>query len=274
MSAADSGPAWQSPQETAAAPAKPPAKPGGVGQRIEYLTALRFVTEHPDWVKNVLLLGLCLLIPVLGSIIQLGYAYEITELRHRRIGQTYPVFDFNRLAPYVTRGVWAFLIIFIVQSILSVIYQILVQGTMWGTMAAVGANEEVGTIVAAIVIPTVIITFLSLIVGITTAVRPLMLRAGLTQDFAQTVKFPWLGDFLKRMWLETLLVNLFTMLLSLLLMPFGVLLCCIGVVFASAFISIAGSHLDWQLYELYLARGGEPIPLKPLPGDVPPVAMK
>jgi len=274
MSAADSGPSWNSPQD-AAAFAAPPAKPSGnspaAGKRIEYLAALRFATQHPEWLKNVLMFGLCLLIPVLGVIIQYGYTYEITELQHRRPGSQYPSFDFNRLAVYVTRGVWAFLIFFVVQTILSVVYQILFQGTMFGTMAAVQANEEVGTIIAAVVIPAVIIGFLSLIIGITLVVRPLMLRAGLSQDFAQTVKFPWLRDFLKRMWLETLLINLFTMLVTLVLMPFGLVLCCVGMAFVSAFIAIAGAHLDWQLYELYLARGGEPIPLKPLPGDVPPV---
>lgn len=276
MSSPSTGQPWSEPptpgDSSAVPPAKPPGKPAAAPvQRIGYLAALRFPTEHPEWLKNVLMFGLCLLIPVLGVLIQYGYAYEITELQHRRPGSIYPKFDFNRFAVYVTRGVWAFLIFFIVQTVLSVIYQILFQGTMFGTMALMQANDEVGTIVASIVIPLVIISFLSLIVGVMTVVRPLMLRAGLSQDFAQTVKVPWLKDFLKRMWRETLLINLFTLLLMVLLVPLGIVLCCIGTVFLSAFVAIAGAHFDWQLYELYLARGGEPIPLKPLPADMPPV---
>jgi hypothetical protein len=279
MSSPSIGQPWSDPPATgdssATPPAKPPSKPAAVPvERIGYLAALRFPTQHPEWLKNVVLFGLCLLIPVLGVLIQFGYAYEITELQHRRPGSIYPKFDFNRFAVYVTRGVWAFLIFFIVQTVLSVLYQILFQVTMFGTMAIVQANEETGTIFAAIVIPVVIIGFLSLIVAVMTCVRPLMLRAGLSQDFAQTVKFPWLMDFLRRMWRELLLINLFHIVLSLALLPAGLLLCCIGMVFLSAFLAIAGAHFDWQLYELYLARGGEPIPLKPLPADVPPVAMK
>lgn len=268
------GQPWSEPQPNpyaASDAAKPAPKPGNVGQRIEFLPALRFVTEHPEWAKNLLMFGLCLLIPVLNSLIQMGYAYEITEMQHRRPGTTYPPFDFNRFAAYVTRGVWPFLIFFVVQTVVSVLYQILFQGTMFGTMAAVQANEETGTIVAAVVIPTVIVGFLSFILGLMVVCRPLLLRAGLTQDFAQTCKFKWVGDFLKRMWLETTLVCLFTLVLSLVLMPLGMALCCIGVIFPAAFIAMAGAHLDYQLYELYLARGGEPIPLKPLPGEVPPV---
>jgi hypothetical protein len=276
MSSPSPGPAWSDPPPGTVAPegapAKPPGKPPPPGKRIEYLPALRFVSEHPQWTKNVLLFGICFLIPVIGVLIQFGYAYEITELKHRRPGASYPQFDFNRFAVYVTRGVWPFLVFFIVQTIVSVVYQIVFQGTMFGTMAAMQASEETGTIIAAIVIPTVIIGFLTFILGLMVACRPLLLRAGLSQDFAQACKFPWVGDFLKRMWRETLLVCLFTLVLSVAVVPLALLTCCIGSIFLSAYLSIAGAHLDWQLYELYLARGGEPIPLKPLPADVPPVA--
>jgi hypothetical protein len=47
---------------------------------------------------------------------------------------------------------------------------------------------------------------------------------------------------------------------------------CIGVIPMSVLASIAGSHLAWQVYELFLERGGEPIPLKPADADVPPLA--
>jgi hypothetical protein len=274
MSSPSPGQPWSEPQPNpyaAADAAKPEMKPSGSGQRIAFLPALRFVTEHPEWLKNVLLLGLFLLIPVIGTLSQLGYAYEITELKHRRPGSSYSPFDFNRFAAYVTRGVWPFIIFFVAQTIVSVAYQIVFQGTMWSTIAAMEANEETGAIIAAVLIPTAVISFLTFVLAVMILSRPLMLRAGLSQDFAQTCKFPWFGDFLKRMWLETTLVCVFTLMLSLILVPLGLALCCIGVVFPTAFLAIAGAHLDYQLYELYLARGGEPIPLKPLPGEVPPV---
>jgi hypothetical protein len=47
-------------------------------------------------------------------------------------------------------------------------------------------------------------------------------------------------------------------------MAAGLLLCCVGILPATALILVAQYHLFYQLYELYLQRGGEPIPLKPL----------
>jgi len=85
------------------------------------------------------------------------------------------------------------------------------------------------------------------------------------------VNFRWVGHYLQTMWLETTLVWLFVMLSSLVLLPLGCLLLCFGFFLAIALLTIVQGHLHCQLYELYLYRGGEPIPLRPLRADVPPV---
>jgi hypothetical protein len=257
------------PPKPAAAPLKP-ASPN-IGQRIEYFTALRFPRSRPDWVKNTLISCLFLLIPVLNQLIVFGYAYEITEYLHRGLGPGYPQFDLKRFGAYVQRGVWPFIIAFIVQTILQPVMQVLLQGTMFGTMAAFDASEETGTIVAAIVIPLVIVLLIALITLLTLFLTPLLMRAGLSQDFVQAFKFRWIVDFVKRMWVETILVNIFVIMTNIIALSLGCLAFCIGFFFMGMYMAIAGAHLNYQLYELYLARGGEPIPLKPLPADVPPV---
>jgi hypothetical protein len=266
---ADSGPSWTSPPVAAAA-AQPPPKPLAIN-RIAYLESLRFVFTHPDWLKNTVMGGLCLLIPVLNQLIALGYAYEITELLHRRKTASYPLFEFNHFVRYITRGVWPFLISFIVQTVLQPVLQITIQGSTFGLLAIAEADETAGTIAAIIVIPLLVIGLFGLTVGLVLVLTPMMLRAGLSQDFGQVFKFGWIKDFVKRMWVESILVNLFVILLSMLLVPLGCVFFCFPGLMVAMGLSIAGAHLNWQLYELYLARGGEPIPLKPLPGDVPPV---
>ena len=42
----------------------------------------------------------------------------------------------------------------------------------------------------------------------------------------------------------------------------GMALLCVGILPASAWAMMVYGHILWQLYELYLARGGEPIPAK------------
>jgi hypothetical protein len=191
---------------------------------------------------------------------------------HRHQTATYPLFSFNRFATYVVRGVWPFVISFIVQTILQPVMQFSIQGSIMGTMIVMERDETLGTILAATVIPLVIIFMLVLLVALLLVLTPLLLRAGLSQDFAQAFKFVWIKDFIQRMWLETILVNLFMIFASCVLVPLGCILFCYPGLMVAMGLSIAGAHLNWQLYELYLARGGEPIPLKPLPADVPPVA--
>ena len=42
----------------------------------------------------------------------------------------------------------------------------------------------------------------------------------------------------------------------------GLLCCFVGVLPALAWTMLADAHTNWQLYEVYLARGGKPVRLK------------
>ncbi|MDX1943812.1 MAG: DUF4013 domain-containing protein [Pirellulaceae bacterium] len=255
--------------------AKPPTSAPLPGtRRIEYLAAVRIVFSHPDWVKNVLLVGVFSLIPVLSVPFLLGYLFEVTEMLHRRAAAPYPLFEIRRYDRYVTRGIWAYLVTNIVGTVLGPVLNIVLQLSVFGIMAATSAIQSdpgTGTIIVAIIVTLLAVGLLMFLLVMMVILTPVYLRAGLTQDFAGTFKFRWWGDFLRRVWLETLLVNLFSLLASGVLITLGCAVLCVGVLFTGAIASLMAAHLNWQLYELYLARGGEPIPLKPLPADVPPV---
>jgi hypothetical protein len=111
------------------------------------------------------------------------------------------------------------------------------------------------------------VVVLSIAVGL--AMFPMLLRAGLSQDFGQAFKFAWIKDFLTRMWMELLLTILFLMATGMVVAMLGMLACCIGIIPAAVIIMMASAHLVGQLYAIYLSRGGEPIPLKPWDGPAP-----
>jgi hypothetical protein len=66
-----------------------------------------------------------------------------------------------------------------------------------------------------------------------------------------------------------LLTVLFLMASGTVIVTLGLLACCIGVIPAGVIVMMASAHLVGQLYAIFLARGGEPIPLKPWEGPAP-----
>ena len=233
-----------------------------VGRRIEFLRSVRYVFEHPEWFKGLLLLAVFMLIPVLSQPMLFGYVYEVVEHRHRKLPGPYPLFDIRRFAAYVTRGIWCYLLVNLMATLLIPVFQFTLQGGMFASMAIIQSNRDVGPLIVGIAAPLVLTGLFVFLLAVSIVLEPLFLRAGLTQDFALTFNFRWAVDFVRRMWLETLLINLFCWLASAVLTLVGCALFCVGALVAAALMSLASGHLTWQLYELYLARGGEPIPLK------------
>lgn len=242
-----------------------PLPDDGGEPKPQYFAALNYYFEHSDWGNSLLYGSLCMLIPILNSLVLLGYRYEIVEMKVRFPDQQYPRFDFNRFSQYITRGVWPFLIDFIVQILIN----IPIQASVWiviGLVNVAGRSESTAmVVVAGVGIPLLILFILLLLIALHVVLVPITLRAGLSQDFGQAFKIPWIKDFLSKVGLQTLLFNLFLIATGFVLLMVGYAACCIGIIPVSFFLmGPVLAHVHWQLYRLYLARGGEPIPLKPL----------
>jgi hypothetical protein len=50
-----------------------------------------------------------------------------------------------------------------------------------------------------------------------------------------------------------------------------IITCSMGMFFAAPISIFSWHHLQKQIYQLYISRGGEPIPLSPKLQDVPPL---
>jgi hypothetical protein len=246
-------------------PAPKPLPDNSAEPKPQYFASLNYFFEHPDWANSLLLGSLCLLIPVINSMIILGYRYEIVEMKVRFPDQLYPKFDFNRFSQYLGRGAMPFLIDFVLQFLINFPLQI----SIWlciGLVAAAGNSQsQLLVVVAGVGVPLIILVDITLLIVLHVLLIPITLRAGLSQDFNQTFKFAWFKDFLLKVGLQTLLFNLFTMAVGTVLIIPGYLACCIGIVPVGFYLmGPVLAHHHAQLYRLYLARGGEPIPLRPL----------
>jgi uncharacterized membrane protein len=62
-------------------------------------------------------------------------------------------------------------------------------------------------------------------------------------------------------WRERLLSALFLLLTVFVLDIVGLLALCVGILFVGPIVALAIVHLTYQLYAVYLSRGGTPVPI-------------
>jgi|GEM_PF-1185807 len=241
-------------------------------ERLQYFAAFRYLFDNPEWPQALALGSICTFIPVFGQVALLGYYYEIVERLHRDAQAPCPTFNFRRFAVYATRGVWAYLLILAITSLVQVTLQLPLQYTVLGVVIAFQSDSTIGAIVAAIAT----IVWLSLLtIGLLLmayVVQPLLLRGGLSQELRLMFRLRWVLEYSRRVWLEILLVQALLFMAMCLLFPLGLMLFCVGILPMSILMAVAGAHLNWQIYEVALSRGCEPVPLRPTEADEPPVA--
>ena len=227
---------------------------------MDYFAAYRFIFESPKWVIHLLIGAVCQFIPIVGQLVLMGYAYSVIEAKHRHGRDQFPDFDFNQLGAYLVRGVWPFLV-----SILAALPLVLlfVPAVFVFAISARAADQS-GEPPWFVIIPFVggILIFVVLGFALHVLAMPMVLRAGLSQDIGKSLSLSFVRDFLARVWKELVLSLLFLIVTAPFVMLAGFLLLFVGVYAAAVVLLFAQFHFQYQLYELYLQRGGTPIPLK------------
>lgn len=266
-----------------AAPKPPPAPVAmpAIGPfRFEYLRAYNYIFENPNWITTVLMWSLCALaagfIPILPYLLIIGHMFEMVESLYHSGGKRYPDFDFNRFSEYLGRGIWPLLVGLIAMLPLFVlIYGGMIAVVLAAGGAAAAGGDELGPVLAVVVGLLGFFGVMALTLGVGLFLQPMMLRAGLQQEFGAAFDFGWALDFIKRTWVELILSMLFLQLTGMVLQIIGLLALCIGIYPAMSLMMMAQAYMLYQLYALYLSRGGTPVPLKPqmpapMPGYMPP----
>jgi len=230
---------------------------------MHYFGAYRFAFTSPKWATNLLIGLVCQLVPIIGPMVWMGYAYDVIEAQHRYGRDQYPAFDFDRLGPYLSRGAWPFLVSLIVAIPVFIVMALLFLGFAISSVAAENAGDPNPNPIA--VFLSMFFVFAVLFFACQFVTVPMVLRAGLSQDFGSAFSTTFLRDFLARVWKEQLLSFVFLMITGPFLFLAGFLLLFVGLYAAGAVMMLAQIHFQYQLYELYLERGGTPIPLKGTP---------
>ena len=161
------------------------------------------------------------------------------------------------------RGLWPFLVSLVIMVPLGFLFFIAFIGISVASAAMTGGGRGPPGDAVGVAVLLLYLAFFALIVLVSFLTMPLLLRAGLIQDFAPAFSLPFAKDFLGKMWVEMLLATLFVGLTAPFVVLAGLLAFCVGYIPAVMIIMLAQHHLWYQLYELYLQRGGQPIPLKP-----------
>jgi hypothetical protein len=236
---------------------------------MSYLESYQFIFRSPRGLKNLLSCAVGLLVPIAGQMVVLGYHFDIIESLHLRGRQSYPDFDTNRLVKYLVRGAWPFLVQLIIGMVAGMLPVIPIIVCYFGFFISLMQNLQgaPGSSSAGVVIWGIFLglsVLFSLLIDVAAAVIlvPMTLRAGLMQDFGAGFSWPFIRDFMGRMWGRTVLAELFLIVTAIPLTFLGLLLCIVGAYPAGAWVQFARAYLLFELYEEYLKRGGMEIPLQ------------
>jgi hypothetical protein len=218
---------------------------------MRYLRSYRFLFSRPGWLANWLALSACLLVPLCGPIAVLGYAFDVLEALHRGGERSYPTFQFQWFLRYLLRGLGP-LILYLPVLILLVLF---------ASVGLVVAREFRPPRQALPLLLFLLLALAAVILLMGLLLVPLALRVGLSRQLDVTPSLEFAQDFLKRVWKEMLLVGLFVQVTTQLVLGIGLMTCLVGVYPALVLTVFSQHHLMYQLYDLYLQRGGRAIPL-------------
>lgn len=253
-------PPWQ-PQLPTAAPAEYMSPGAGDAAGVSALRAVKAVLSDPNAKTNVLLGIVFMLIPIVGPMALSGWMCESHQRHLRKHPNPMPKIDFGDFGEYIKRGIPVFVSSLIVTlPVLFIAYAVMGAGA-FATFAAIAATNEplVGIAVGAVVGIIGLVVMFSLGVVVNAAHT----RAELTEDLGEALKIGKVLGYAKATFGQVLIKNITFGFIAFGMVLIGILLCYLGLYPAIVVVQIAAMHLRYQVYSDYLAKGGEPIPLKP-----------
>ncbi len=244
---------------------------------MNYTASITDFFRSPKWVSNLLLGAVCMLIPVVGPLVLIGWMVgPLFRSRDKVEFERFPDFDFSNFGKLLERGVWPFLVNLVAGIVMVPVIWLAIalpMGFLVAGTAAVDPNKhsEATGLLAFCVIGLMVLLVIAAGCAITLVLRPLMLRAAITQDFGQAFNFRFIKDFIARTWVEQLVSILFLVFAGITLMIIGMFAICLGTYLVIPLMTFAQWHLERQIYDLYLARGGEPVTISAKLEPAPPV---
>lgn len=238
---------------------------------MNYNASISDFFKSPKWGANLMLGAVTLLIPLVGPLALSGWYVSVFWARGNREDPAgIPPYDFQNFGKYLERGVWPFLVGMVAGLVLVPVMMCLILPLFLFT-GVMGSQHGHGS-EATVVVLIIGIVFLQILLSAVyqLLITPLMLRATITQDFSSAFNLRFAKSFLSLTWKELSASMLFMLGVGLCLMILAVVTCYIGAIIAAPVAMFSWHHLQKQLYQLYLARGGEAVPPSPKLQDAPP----
>ncbi|HEX7261240.1 MAG TPA: DUF4013 domain-containing protein [Luteolibacter sp.] len=236
---------------------------------MNYNASISNFFKSPKWLPNLGLGALAILIPMVGPLVLSGWHVSVFWARgNREDPAEFPPFDFQFFGKYLERGLWPFLVGLVTSLVLVPVMMCLILPPIIFS-GMMGSSHDHGAAFF-MVFAGIAGLQIALSLAYQVLITPLMVRATITQDFSSAFNLRFAKSFLSLTWKELLASMLFMLGVGLCLMILAVVTCYIGAFFAAPVAIFGWHHLQKQLYQLYLARGGEPVPLSPSLNDLPP----
>ncbi|QDV23668.1 DUF4013 domain-containing protein [Aureliella helgolandensis] len=224
------------------------------------VAALRYIFNSPNWIMNVVWMSLAALSSgiFVGQIAALGYGTELIQRNAAfRRSESMDV-DIDRLGDYISKGIWPYLVHLAIGFLFSILLALPLAGIfVFGALGLGAAAGEAGIAFAPlffIPIALAISTVLSI------ASIPFILRSMVCQDFLPAFDVGWALEFVSKMFWEILVSGIIFGILSMAILFAGLLLCGVGYFPACGIVLAGAMHMLAQWYEIFLSRGGTPIP--------------
>jgi hypothetical protein len=227
---------------------------------FDFIKPFRYLFDNPNAGMNLLFACLAMLIPIVGSIVQMGWYGRIVRALARQETPEIPALDFNLFVEYLKEGLLPFAISFVIVLPFTflVIFLAIACFAMIPWFAHGGDQVQPFLLFTLVGVGgMVLLAFMLLICIITNAA---LTRAYLTADWGKAMEFGKIFSYARATWRSVVTAWVVYLPVSILLMVVGMLAFYLGIYPASVIMSLAWLHFMWQIYERYLAAGGEAIP--------------
>ena len=230
--------------------------------KIHYLRTFSFLFNYEEWGNRLLMGSLMFLIPIVGPIINQGWAVETMHRRIRGEEGLPEMSDFGGLlktglTPFLAHLVGSFFISFVL-----IIMMGITGGLVVGTMALLhqflGDSNLIeiiaGFLAAGLSLLSLVIIMLTLV-----AFQVSVIIVDVTGDLKSMLDYKLIRRLFKVMVKPIFLGNLVIVMLSTPLVLLGYMACLVGIYPAIFLSTLAGFELRTQIYRSYLASGHEPL---------------
>lgn len=208
---------------------------------MDFGLAFSYVFKDPDWFKKVVIVAVVGLIPIIGQMIVLGWALNISKRVMNHDPNPLPELDFGA---DLQRGFYGFVIGFVYTLPISILSGIL--GTIDSIVTS--SNSGNGAAVAVTIFSTCFGLFATLYGIVVAFVIPAAYTNYLSKD-SLGAGFA-LGDIFKQVWshLGAYFIVVLGTIVAGLIVPFGLIACIIGVLLTYAYSMAVMGHLYGQAH--------------------------